>query len=201
MDKKLLEDFMRQLQCGDMNALNGIYAIMSKPVYLLSLSILRNEEKAKDIMQETFIKAVANINLYKLDTNASAWISKIARNMCYKDYNKSQKTMSIELFDGNLGGDVDMSEKWDDNILLYKAMKMLNVNEREIVMMFAVEGYKHREIAEIVEKPMGTVQWTYNNAIKKLKKHLQNSPAVHIKTADKNTYGADNKKGGAVYEK
>lgn len=190
MDKKLLESFMQQLQEGDMTALDGIYGLMSKIIYLLSFSILRNKEKAQDIMQETFMRTVANADKYKLNTNASAWICRIARNLSFREYTKGNRSLSIELFDGNILDETDYSQLWTDNLLLYQAMAILETEEREIVMMFASENYKHREIAEIVGKPMGTVQWIYNKAMKKLRKYFESS---NISTAHKEE--------GNVYEK
>lgn len=170
MDKILLEKFMRQLHSGDMNALDGIYNLTSKSVYLLSLSILRSEEKAKDIMQETFIRLAANIDKYMLDTNALAWISRIARNLSYREYSSGGRNISLDVFGDSLSSDINSEDVWTENVDLNSAMRKLTIEEREIVMLFSIEGYKHREIAEIVGKPMGTVQWIYNKAIKKLRK-------------------------------
>lgn len=196
MDKKLLEGFMHELQNGDMTALDGIYGLMSKMVYLLSLSILRNKEKAKDIMQETFMRVVANINKYKLETNGPAWICRIARNLSFREYTKGNRTLSIELFDGNISDNTDYSQICEDNLLLYQAMTILDVEEREIVMMFAVENYKHREIALIVDKPIGTVQWIYNKAMKKLREQFKRLDAENVLNKD----GIYNKE-RSVYEK
>ena len=54
------------------------------------------------------------------------------------------------------------------------AKNVLNEEELEILMLYIVSGYKHREIADIVQKPLGTVLWSYNNSIKKLKKAIKN---------------------------
>ncbi|MCM1042836.1 MAG: sigma-70 family RNA polymerase sigma factor [Corallococcus sp.] len=48
----------------------------------------------------------------------------------------------------------------------------LNDDEMQIVVLHAVAGYKHREIAQILGKPQGTVTWTYKNAITKLQNYL-----------------------------
>ena len=53
------------------------------------------------------------------------------------------------------------------------AKKILNSEELEIVLLYVVSGYKHREIAKILDKPLGTILWSYNNSIKKLKKALK----------------------------
>lgn len=55
--------------------------------------------------------------------------------------------------------------------------KVLTADEAQIVMLYVVAGFKHREIAEIVKKPVGTVLWTYNNSLKKLRKYLKEEQA------------------------
>ena len=167
MDKEILECGMQKLQKGDMSALDDIYNITSKTVYYLAYSILKNSELAKDIMQETFIRIVANIDKYNPNTNASAWISCIARNLSLRQIKNLKRNVSLELF---IETDIfDYSEQWIDNLLLKKAMDILSIDERQIVMLFSIENFKHREIAQIVNKPVGTVKWIYAKAIKKLK--------------------------------
>ena len=51
--------------------------------------------------------------------------------------------------------------------------KVRNEDERQIVTLHAISGFKHREIADMLDKPLGTVVWSYNNALSKLKKELQ----------------------------
>jgi RNA polymerase sigma-70 factor (ECF subfamily) len=173
MDKKLLEYLMRELQGGKIDALDGIYELASRSVYLLSYSILRSGEKAEDIMQETFLRLAANIGKYRLGTNAAAWICTIARNLSYREYGKASGVASLDAFGGDIADDKNYEDLWTDNVALKKAMNGLSVREREIVTLFAVGGYKHREIAEIVGKPPGTVRWAYNAAIKKLRKFME----------------------------
>ncbi|MCL2847688.1 MAG: RNA polymerase sigma factor [Firmicutes bacterium] len=162
---------MQNLKNGDIDALKGIYTIMNKSVYLLAYSIL-GSEKAKDILQETFIKVAQNIKSYKAN-NASAWICKIARNLSYTEYTKSKRTVSIEVFEENLFDKNNNENLWIENILLRDAILTLDILEREAVILFALDKYKHREIAKILDKPVGTVKWLYSRAIKKLKKYME----------------------------
>lgn len=161
---------MRELKT-DINALDGVYELTSRGVYLLAYSILKNPERAKDIMQDTFLRVTANIDKYKPNTNAYAWILRIARNLSYRTYTNDLRSSSIEAIEEQPSKETD--SLWTASIDLNKAMMNLTAQEREIVTLFSIEGYKHREIAQIVEKPMGTVQWMYNKAIKKLQEYLK----------------------------
>lgn len=154
-----------------MNALDGIYGIMSKGVYLSAYSILRGTERAKDVMQETFLKLAANIGQYRENTNAAAWILTIARNLSYREYRAGKRNVGSEDFDGGAG---ESDERlWAENIALNDALGRLSAEEREIVTLFAVGGYKYRELARITGRPMGTVQWIYHRAIKKMKRFME----------------------------
>ena len=51
--------------------------------------------------------------------------------------------------------------------------KVLGDEERQIVTLHVIAGFKHREIAEMLDKPLGTVLWAYNNALAKMKKQLE----------------------------
>lgn len=55
--------------------------------------------------------------------------------------------------------------------------KVLGEEERQIVTLHVISGFKHREIAEMLEKPLGTELWTYNNALAKLKRELRKEKA------------------------
>ena len=63
--------------------------------------------------------------------------------------------------------------KFDDMPIFRIAKEILNQEELEIVLLYVVSGYKHREIADMLDKPLGTILWTYNNSIKKLKKAVE----------------------------
>lgn len=179
MDKKLLENSMQKLQTGDISALDNIYALTSKAVYYLAYSILKNSEHAKDIMHDTYIRIIKNIDKYRLNTNAAAWILCMARNLSFNEYSKLQRSIGLEILEENLTDSRDCFAEMEGFFYIKKAINFLSVNEREIVMLFAVGNFKHREIAKIVGKPIGTVQWIYNKAIKKLRLQIE-------KESDKN---------------
>lgn len=61
----------------------------------------------------------------------------------------------------------------EDRMMLQAAFSKLSVEERNIIMMHLASGLKHREIAEILEKPLSTVLSRYNRALKKMKEELR----------------------------
>ena len=71
----------------------------------------------------------------------------------------------------------EVAEDLADTTVTDAMKKVLTADEAQIVMLYVVAGFKHREIAEIVKKPVGTVLWTYNNSLKKLRKYLKEEQA------------------------
>lgn len=161
---------MQKLKQGDINALDDIFKLTSNIVYILAYSILKNKARAEDIVQDTYIHIYKKIDKYKSNTNAAGWIYRIARNLSCDEYSR-RRDVSLEVFEGNFS-DNHASDNLTESVYLKTVFDMLNASEREVVTLFAIGEFKHKEIACIVDKPIGTVQWIYNKAIKKLKNIL-----------------------------
>ena len=168
MDKKALNKALLSLQNNDLDALDTIYKLTSKSVFSLSLSIVNNYEDACDLMQATYLKIREKVHLYRPNTNAYAWILTITRNLSINQGKKRSREIATD-FDQTPFA----SENKDLQIPIFKiAKQVLSEDEMTIILLYTVSGYKHREIAEIMEKPLGTILWSYRNALEKLKKNL-----------------------------
>ena len=78
--------------------------------------------------------------------------------------------MSIDFDDkgAKIGGQYTIDDKVSSP-LLNVMKKVLNESEAQIISLHLISGFKHREIAEMLDKPLGTVLWTYKNALNKIK--------------------------------
>lgn len=178
MDKKLIDTYLISLKNGNDNAFDEIYNLTKKGVFSVALGIVKNYQVAEDIMQDVFIKVKQKINFYKEGTNGYAWILTIARNLSINEYNKLSRSEVVDFQENEY-----LTETNDNlesvNMPIFKiAKKVLNQSELQIVLLYSVDGYKHREIAKIMNKPLGSVLWSYNNAMKKLKKELSKEVAI-----------------------
>ena len=97
MAKDQLEECLQLLKNGNLNAITPIYKQMSKPVYTVAFAILKDEGASQDIMEDTFIKVRQNINNYQENTNPSAWILTIARNLALMEYRKRKKEVMFDV--------------------------------------------------------------------------------------------------------
>ncbi len=165
------ETLITRMAEGDGNAFQEIYQHTSSAVYGFALSILKNRHDAEDVMHDTFLKAYSGAITYKPMGKPLAWILTITRNLCYNKIRAGKVCEDIGEYDHFTAG--DKSDVTADMIVLEAAMKTLAFEERQIVILHALTGLKHREIAEILGVPTGTVLSKYNRAIKKLRKEVE----------------------------
>lgn len=167
---EITEEMIRKISHGDNNAFAQLYRITYQAVYGFLLSILNNREEAEDILQETYIKIRENAAKYSNKGKPLAWIFTIARNLAYMRLRKRKRVSMVSLEDAeNMAGFSDV-KNLEERIVLEAAFRILNVEERQIVVLHAVSGLKHKEISQIMRRPLSTVLSKYNRAIKKLEK-------------------------------
>ena len=97
----------------------------------------------------------------------------IVRNLSLNKLRDERRAENVP--DDELPEQADLSDAIEDastHIVLASAMSVLTREEREIVVLHALTGYRHREIAEILEMPQSTVLSRYNRALKKMKKEI-----------------------------
>ena len=172
MDRQLLEGYSQRLKEGDDTAIAPIYQMTNRVVFSIAYSILKDEFSAQDVMQDTYIKMRASIGSYESGTNFLAWLSAIARNYALMEYRRRRKEVLVDPVEAEpLLGSVTY-EYHEKNPVLAAAIKCLDDDEREIVFLHINGDLKHREIAESTGRPLGTVLWIYNKALRKLKAYL-----------------------------
>lgn len=160
--KEITEDFKNM----DFSSFDEFYDSTSKLVYFVISEIVKRKEIAEELMQETYLKFIQNINTLKSNYNPKAYLVTIARNLAINEYNKSKRMIYNEEI-----LDIIPEDKITYNVDL-GIINYLEGIEQEIVTMHIVGDLKFREIAKILDKPLGTVLWVYNKAIKKLKKKV-----------------------------
>ena len=159
---------------GDGEAFALLYESTKKGVFSSIYAITRDYEVSEELMQDTYIKVKQNISRYE-DGNFSAWLLQIARNLALNHVKRAKREVFVESGTPETG-EYTINEEGTPVLNAVKAA--LGAEEAEIVILHAVSGYKHREIAKMLGKPLGTVTWTYNNAVKKLQKYLAKEERV-----------------------
>jgi len=163
------DNYIAALKQKDEKAFEYIYNSTKASVYSIILSIIKDRSLAEDVMQETYIKMLSYINKYKIGTNFRNWLLTIARNTALDYYRKRKNEILVDISENEFL----LPHKESNTVEKLQAEELLNVltiEEREIVMLRIVDNIKHKDISIIVNKPLGTVLWIYNKAIKKMKK-------------------------------
>ena len=141
---------------------DNIYEEYFDRVYYKVLSVVKNDDDAEDICQETFISVYKNLSKFREESNIYTWIYRIAINKTY-DFFKKRK-LEFEINDDVLSLPEDIN--FDTKVILEEKLKLISDKEREIVVLKDIYGYKLKEIAEIKNMNLSTVKSIYYKALK-----------------------------------
>ncbi len=160
-------------------------------LYNYALRLTNNEDDAKDLIQDTYLKAYRFIDKYQNDTNAKAWLFRILKNSFINNYRKNSRTPDqveyseveefVDLLKDESAPITDMRRDMFDHLLgddVVRAMESLNEEFRTILILSDLEEMTYEEIAEILEIPLGTVRSRLHRARKVMQEKLYNF-AVH----------------------
>lgn len=163
-------------------------------LYGMALRMTRNVADAEDLVQETFAKAFSGFRSYRQGTNLRAWLFRILRNTFINSYRKAQRQPNSEsaedLSDDQLldieqrkaGGirsaEFEVLEKMGDEEVS-QALAALPEEFRTAVILADVEGFSYKEIADIMDTPVGTVMSRVHRGRKSLRTLLADYARDH----------------------
>lgn len=133
-------------------------------VYYKILSSVKNPEDAEDIAQEVFISVYKNLHKFRADSKIYTWIYRIAINKTYDFFRK--KKIDLELNEEILN--IADNEDLNGSMIVEENLKKLSKEEREILVLKDVYGYKLREIADMKNRNISTIKSIYYKALKSL---------------------------------
>lgn len=171
----LLSDaIMARVADGDSDAFRTLYYSTQHAVYGYILSILRNPNDAEEVMQDTYLRIREKAKLYSPCGKPLAWIFTIAKNLCLMRMRKEKEQSFFSLEDAELSDGAPLYEnRAEDRMVLMAALSILDAESRQIVILHAVTGLHHREIAEALGLPLSTVLSRYTRSLAKLKTELK----------------------------
>lgn len=166
------EALFQRIAQDDRDAFETLYRATEKAVYAYILSIVKNPFDAQDVMQDTYLKIRSAAHLYQPMGKPMAWIFTISKNLCLMRLREHGRQADPEEY--KLEDSLDFSYLTDreDRLVLQAALRILDDKEREIILLYAVSGFKHREIAQNLQMPLSTVLSKYRRGLKKLQKYL-----------------------------
>lgn len=171
------EQMICDIAGGDRGALSALYLQAKGAVYSFALSLLRDREAAEDVMQETFLQVWHAAGSYRpRGGSPMPWILGIARNLALARMRENQRFGGWDDDAPEPADPLDAFLASENKLVLRAMLAKLTPEEREIVVLHAVSGLKHREIAALLELPLSTVLNKYNRSLKKLEKLVREQP-------------------------
>lgn len=169
------DEIISNIAAGSISAFEELYRATYKQVFAFILSITKCRHTAEDLMQDTYMRIFEKAMQYQKGSNMKTWIMTIAKNITYDYFRKMKNILPLdeEILENDITGICGI-ETILDHVVLTKALKKLSGVNAEIAVLYAVCGFKHKEIAEILSIPEGTVRRRYREAIKILADELSN---------------------------
>jgi len=144
-----------------------------------AITLTRDYENAKDLIQETLLRALANREKYNTGTNIKAWLYTIMRNIFINNYRRKSKQQTIldyspnEFFLDFKQSSIANAAESDLKIKeIQKSIHDLPEIFKEPFLLY-FDGFKYHEIAEMLEEPLGTIKSRIHFARKLLKAQLE----------------------------
>ena len=179
---KYTKEFLEKVKNGDNDATTLLYEDAKDIAYNKAYSILNNHHDAEDIAEDSVLRAIEKIDTIKKPSEFPAWIRRVAENKA-KDYIKKDKPTymgeDFEYTTNDLNSNQKvLPEKMADsqeNIDLYKKLiSKLTDDQRNALVLNRIEGYKTREIAEMLGCSENTIKSRIHQGEKKLVKEAEN---------------------------
>ncbi|MEZ4995049.1 MAG: RNA polymerase sigma factor [Saprospiraceae bacterium] len=148
-------------------------------LYNFALRLTQNQEKAKDLVQDTSLRAFRYKEKFQVGTNFKGWISTIMRNTFINQYRKDKKrrhvSEPVESFAYALEGQVITPNQGESNLRMQELTNMFESMSDlySVPFLLYYRGYEYKEIADQLDLPIGTVKSRIHTARNKMKETIQ----------------------------
>ena len=161
---------IENLRKGDQAAFDWIYEETHRIVYFSILGIIQDKHLAEDLLQDTYMRFLDNLPKYKHD-NLISYLVTIGKRLAINEYHKRKRiTFADESIDYYSTFDLSSHVSIDSEkrLIIEKALSALTQEERNVVILYNIANCTHKQISELLEKPLGTITWLYQRALKKM---------------------------------
>ena len=177
---------------NDQRLFSKLYDNYSAALFSLILKWVKDTEAAENLLQDVFIKAWRSRDLYDSSKGKIfTWLYNITRNICI-DYlrSKAYKKSKVSVLSDNISGLFPAAANSDsmtpDTIGLRKLVNTLRHEEKEVIELMYFKGFTQKEIAMLMNTPLGTVKTRMSRAIKNLRYYFKKDWKEAVKTMSLN---------------
>jgi RNA polymerase sigma-70 factor (ECF subfamily) len=171
---------------GDADSFNQLVLRWERPIYALAYRQLGREEDARDVCQETFLRAFRAIGGFRGQAKFSSWLYRIALNLCRDWVRRQRRTPVVQMPEDvdamEMAAEREPSESIEDLVarkdltrLVEKAMAKLPEEQRTAIILKEYHGLTFQEIADTVGCPLSTVKTRLYQGLAVLRRDLGTS--------------------------
>lgn len=169
---------IKKSKVGDIESFERLIESYQKRAYNIALRIMCNEEDAKDMAQEAFIRIYKSIKDFKEQSSFSTWLYRIVTNVCLDEMRRKKK-IKTETIDTNYdeascdkGTPENVYEINEKRQQIMKAINELNEDYKTVIILRDIQGFSYEEISNILDCSIGTVKSRINRGRNILKDKL-----------------------------
>lgn len=180
------EEALRRAATGDSEALEVLILAYEGKVYSFAYHLTGNADDARDLSQEVLLRVISSIKSFRGDCPFSSWVFRIANNVFIDRLRRKSRLKFYSLDERTSDGEgrpplepvslecdpSDWVQRSEMRAMVREAMGKLHPGHRAIVVMHDVQGMKYRQIAEVLDCPVGTVKSRLNRARAALRMEL-----------------------------
>jgi RNA polymerase sigma-70 factor (ECF subfamily) len=178
------EELVARSRGGDLDSFNQLVLRWERPIYALAYRVIGREEEARDVAQETFLRAFRALGGFKGQAKFSSWLYRITLNLCRDWIRRERRSAIAPVPEGidliELAGEATPSETIEELVsrkqlseAVAKAMAMLPDEQRTAIILKEYHGLTFQEIADLLDCPLSTVKTRLYQGLTVLRRHLQ----------------------------
>ena len=172
INRRLVEESIK----GSIKAQHELYKLYADAMYYTCYNMMHNREEAEDMLQESFSDAFMKLDKFKFDSTFGTWLKRIVVNRCINEIKRKKTELefseNMEVFEEKYTEEDNISEELSVEAIKV-AMTQLAEGSRIVFQLYLLEGYDHREIAEILGVSESNSKSQYMVAKRKVKELLK----------------------------
>lgn len=182
------EELVALARGGDTDAFNQLVLRWERPIYALAYRVIGREEDARDVSQDTFLRAYRALSGFKGEAKFSSWLYRIAMNLCRDWIRKQRRTPVVQAPEGVDITDMaaergpvesieDLVERRQLSAVVADAMHALPEEQRMAIILKEYHGMTFQEIADLQQCPLSTVKTRLYQGLTVLRRQLDQRAA------------------------
>jgi RNA polymerase sigma-70 factor, ECF subfamily len=178
------EELVARSVSGDTESFNQLVLRWERPIYALAYRTLGREEDARDVCQDTFLRAYRALPGFKGEAKFSSWLYRIALNLCRDWMRRQRRTPTVEMPEGmdviEMAGEQGPVESIETLVnrremsrAVQEAMRLLPEEQRTAIILKEYHGLTFQEIADLQGCPLSTVKTRLYQGLSVLRRQLE----------------------------